>query len=382
MMKLIAGRDPQSGKSIEVAIEHGRIAAIRETPETESGWLSAGLIDLQINGYGGLDFNGEGLTSDTVIELARRILAMGVTTFLPTLITAPEERILVALGAIAEARKSSPLAAHMIPGVHVEGPHISPEIGARGAHPREHIRPPSLTEFKRWQSACDGLVRVVTMSPHFDDAPLYIAALRAQGVHVSIGHTHCSADHVRAAVSAGADLSTHLGNGVADPLPRHPNLLWAQLAEDKLTATFIADGHHLPMDTLSVMLRAKGMEHSILISDAVALAGMPPGQYRTPVGGEVELNADGRLNIKDSAFLAGAVLPLKDGVAYLVEKMGLPLADALRLASVNPGRYVSDPGDERGALQVGSRADLIRFDITDEGKFKIDTALVMGSEWN
>ena len=192
LMKTIAGRDPQTGRSIEVAIEDGRIASIRDGDETETAWLSAGLVDLQINGYGGCDLNAEGLTPEVVVELARRVLATGVTTFLATLISAPEARIIEALAAIAEARRRDPLAEHMIAGVHMEGA-ASFRTGRASRSARPGVSPPAFArEFDRWQAASGGLVRMVTVSPHFAEAPAYIAGLRARGVHVSIGHTHCS----------------------------------------------------------------------------------------------------------------------------------------------------------------------------------------------
>ena len=339
-MKRIAGRDPRTGRTIELGIENGLVAFLREGLSDETAWLSAGLVDLQINGYGGFDLNAEDITPDVVVSLAREVLKTGVTTFLPTIITQSRERIVAALRAIAEARKLDPLVAHMIPGVHMEGPNISPVDGPRGAHPREYIRPPSLDEFELWQSASGSMVCLVTISPHFEEAPGYIAALRSRGVHVSIGHTHCSADQVRAATNAGAELSTHLGNGVADPLPRHPNMIWAQLADDRLIAMLIADGHHLPADTLTVMLRAKGLERAILVSDAVALAGMPPGVYHAAVGGDVELTSDGKLKMVGTNFLAGAALPLKDGIVHLMREDG----DVI-------GRCIEDGHDKSGPLR-------------------------------
>ena len=375
-MTSITGRDPQTGRSIEVSIRDGVIAAIVDASSEDSAWLSPGLVDLQINGYLGLDLNADDLTPDTVIDLARRVLSTGVTTFLPTIITASEEKIIACLRAIAAARQINATVRHMIPGVHVEGPHLSPNDGSRGAHPREHIRPPSVAEFDRWQRASGDLVRLVTISPHFEEALHYIAALHARGVLVSIGHTHASPEQIRAAINAGATLSTHLGNAVADPLPRHPNLLWTQLADDHLTAMFIADGHHLPDDTLKVMLRAKGLERSILVSDVVALGGMPPGLYETPVGGLVELTPDGRLSLPGTRFLAGSVAPLKDGVGHLAATQ-LSLSEALRLATRNPARLLGRAGE----LKVGAPADLIRFCWDAGSEIKIETALVQGGEW-
>jgi N-acetylglucosamine-6-phosphate deacetylase len=162
-------------------------------------------------------------------------------------------------------------------------------------------------------------------------------------VRVAIGHTHANAEQIRAAVDAGATLSTHLGNGLALMLARHPNPIWTQLADDRLHATFIADGHHVPADTMKVMLRAKTIERSILVSDSVALAGMPPGTYEAPVGGCVELQANGRLSMAGTAFLAGAALPLRDDVAWLLREKLCTLQDAVRMASLNPAALLDLP---------------------------------------
>jgi N-acetylglucosamine-6-phosphate deacetylase len=369
----ITGLDPASRKPIEVLIENGLIREIRPGPTDESAWLSPGFIDLQVNGYRGFDLNAESLDPDTVLMLTREVLATGVTTFLPTLITASEERNIAALQAIATARQLHPFVAHAVPFVHMEGPHISAEDGPRGAHPREHVRPPSLVEFLRWQAASHDLVGMVTMSPHWEKAPEYIAELARRGVLVSIGHSDATPEQIHAAAKAGATLSTHLGNGVAGQLPRHPNLLWAQLADERLTATLIADPHHLPADTLKAMLRAKGIENCVLISDAVALAGMPQGTYNTPVGGTVELSEDGRLSLAGTRFLAGAARPLKDGVAFVAGLSSFSLDVAVRMATRNPGRFVG----QRGQLRVGADADLVRFDWNNTS-IHIQSALVKG----
>lgn len=373
-MTSIRGRDPHTARTIEVVLREGIITSVTDVQAEDSAWLSVGLIDLQINGYRGFDLNEDKLTPETVIQLSRSILSTGVTTFLPTLITAPGEKILASLHAIALARQLDPVLQHMIPGVHIEGPHLSPQDGPRGAHPREHIRPPSVAEFERWQQASGNLVKLITISPHYEKAPQYIAALRAKGVLVSIGHTHASPEQIHAAVRAGATLSTHLGNGVSGVLPRHPNLLWTQLAEDGLTAMLIGDGHHLPDDTLKVMLRAKGLDRAILTSDLVALGGMPPGCYQTPIGELVELSPDGRLSLPGTRLLAGSVVPLKDAVARLA-KTHLPLSESLQLATQNPARILNRPGK----VQVGAPADLIRFTWNREDGIEIESTLLRGT---
>jgi N-acetylglucosamine-6-phosphate deacetylase len=374
---IVTGRDPRSGRSLRIGMEQGRITEIGPGPEDESAWITSGLIDLQVNGYRGHDLNAGGVSPSVVQALATSVRRLGVTTFLPTLITAPEASIVEALRAIAEARRSDPLVAHAIPYVHVEGPHLAPEDGPRGAHPAEHIRAPDLSEFQRWQEASGGIVGMVTLSPHFAEAPAYIRTLTTQGVHVAIGHTHASPAQITAAVDAGAVLSTHLGNGAAAVLPRHPNLIWTQLAEDRLTATFICDGHHLPADTFRAMIRAKGVERSILVSDTVALAGLPPGLYEQPVGGRVELTDEGRLGVDGTPFLAGAVRPLADDVPRAASFGGISLADALVMASSNPGRFVGG----RGRLSMGAPADIVRFFWSPgETRLRIDQVYLNGEE--
>ncbi|WP_432987059.1 N-acetylglucosamine-6-phosphate deacetylase [Dactylosporangium sp. CA-233914] len=358
--RTVTGRDPATGRPLRVTVAGGIIAAVGDGPPDETRWLAPGLIDLQVNGFGGHDLNAAGLAAETVAALTAGLRARGITTFVPTLVTAEHERITHALVAIAAARRADPGVRRAIPYVHLEGPHLSPEDGPRGVHDVRHIRPPDLREFDAWQAAAGDLVGLVTLSPHYPGADAYIRQLARRGVHVAIGHTHATPEQIHAAARAGARLSTHLGNGAHAVLPRHPNYLWSQLADDRLTAAFIADGHHLPADTLTAMLRAKGLDRSVLVSDAVALAGLPPGRYDTPVGGRVELSGDGRLTAAGTPYLAGAARCLADGVAHVVHACGLSLADALRLATARPGRFVGG----RGRIEPGQPAELVRFAFT------------------
>ena len=357
----VTGRDVGTGQGIAVTVTGGRIAAIEPT-DPEAGlsgpYLAAGLIDLQVNGYRGLDLNDGALTPERVIELTQMMTTLGVTTYLPTLITASRASLLAALASIAAARRQDPLSARMIPFVHVEGPFLATEDGPRGAHPLEHVRAPDLDEVAEWQRVSGGLVGKITLSPHYDQVSDFIRALVGQGILVAIGHTSATAGQIHAAAAAGARLSTHLGNGAAANLPRHPNFIWAQLANDGLDAGFITDGFHLPADTFKAMLRAKGMDRAYLVSDTAALGGMPPGVYDQPIGGRVEVGSDGRLSVLGTPYLAGASRPLCEDVALAVRMADLSLSDALRLATSNPGRFVG----HRGRLAVGEAADLVLFD--------------------
>lgn len=359
--RMLTGRDPAGGRNLRITIEDGRIAGIREadqaTDQAADLWLAPGLVDLQVNGFAGDDVNDPGMGESTVASLVRSLRREGVTTVVPTLVSAPEHRIVAALSAIARAREADPLVAHAIPYAHLEGPFLSAEEGPRGAHDRRHIRPADVGELRRWRDAAGDLVGIVTVSPHDDATIEFVTHATRMGVRCAIGHTHATPEQVTRAVDAGAVLATHLGNATYATLPRHPNQLWTQLADDRLHAGFIADGHHLTPDTFRAMLRAKGVERSHLVSDVTSLGGMPPGRYRAPIGGDVELAGNGRLSRVGTPFLAGAARTLADGVAGAVSMAGLTLSTALRLASANPGRFAGG----RGVLRVGAPADLISF---------------------
>ncbi len=353
----LLGRDPSTGRGVAVTAEGGVIKSVEFVEHAEHRWLSAGFVDLQVNGYAGHDLNGPSLDVATVRSLCHALLKVGVTTFLPTLITASEARLVAALRTIREACAQHPEVAAMVAGVHVEGPHIAPEDGPRGAHPAAEVRAPSVAEFDRWQQAAGGLVRLVTLSPHWPEAPAYVRHLVKAGVIVSLGHTSADAAQIAAAVEAGATLSTHLGNGSHAMLNRRHNHLWPQLAEDRLTAMFIADGHHLTPAQLKAMLRAKGPGRAMIVSDTVALGGLPAGKYQTPIGGKVELRADGFLAIDDGTgnYLAGAALPLVAAVPVLVNQVGLTLGEAVALITAAPEKILGG----RGVLAVGQPADIV-----------------------
>jgi N-acetylglucosamine-6-phosphate deacetylase len=293
--------------------------------------------------------------------------ACGVTRLFPTVITGSPDGMLGALKNLARAKAELSNGAAM-EGFHVEGPHISPEDGPRGAHPQRWCRPPSFDEFQRWQDATAGAVKLVTLSPEYPEAPAYIEKVVSQGVVVSIGHTKATRHQIQDAVSAGATLSTHLGNGAHAVMQRHPNYIWEQMAEDRLAASFIVDGIHLGPAFLKTALRAKGLERSILITDAVMPAGCEPGAYMLGEV-EVELKPDDSVRLRGGDRLAGSSLKMHKGVAKLMELAGLSLRDAVTMATINPARVGRIPNRQRG-LTPGERADLAVFRVS-EGQLEI-----------
>lgn len=366
------GKHYRTGLPIEVGIREGRITAITElevSPPVDClPWLAPGLVDLQVNGGWGLDLNTAPLCPDTVVQLTRKLQSQGVTSYCPTLITNSSVRLAEAASVIAKAVRLNPDAAEGIVGIHLEGPFLSPEDGPRGAHPRQHIVPPDWEALTRWQEAAEGLIRIITLSPEWPGSASFIVQCCESGILVSIGHTAATSEQIREAVSAGAVMSTHLGNGAHLMLPRHPNYLWEQLAADELYGCMIADGHHLPLSVLAVILRMK-RNRAILVSDAVSLSGMPPGSYHLHIGGDVVLTAEGRLHLAGQPeLLAGSAMMLPDQVGYLVEAGLCGLPDAWDCASVHPARLLGLK--QAAGLEVGAPADIVSFNI-DGGKLSV-----------
>lgn len=292
-----------------------------------------GFLDIQVNGFAGVDFNDPATTVDDLHRALGVLRAHGVTRLLPTLITSSAERFDQCAKLILRAK------AEAVAGIHMEGPYISPEDGPRGAHPRELTMAASIDDFKRRQDAAQGQIRIVTLAPEVPGTLALIEYLRANGVRVGIGHTGASAEVIRDAIKAGATLSTHLGNGSAQMLPRHPNFIWEQLAADEMMASLIVDGHHLPPATVKTMIRAKGVSRTILVTDAIAAAGQPPGEYQ--LGSlKVRLDENGRVAAPGAPNLAGSALAMDRAVGNTVRFAGVTLEEALAMASTNPAAYL------------------------------------------
>ena len=395
-MRLL-GRLCETGQAAEIEISSGRVERIaivspRQRDQTQFEqwpWISPGLIDIQVNGYGGQEFSSANLTEEKVAAILRVFYSFGVTRICPTVTTESLEVLTHAVSTIGALCDRSAAFSRRMPGIHLEGPYITAEDGARGAHPKRHCRPPDWDEFQRLQDAARGRIRILTMSPEFENSTKFIRKVCGTGVIVAIGHTSASPDQIRAAVDAGARLSTHLGNGSHPTFHRFHNYLWPQLAEDRLWASLIADGHHLPPEMLKVFIRAKTPQRCILVSDLSGQAGQPPGRYSSPFC-DVEILPDGKLVVAGQRdIMAGASLPSSVGVCNLMRFAGVDLPTALRMAVHNPASLL---GLEPSALTEGAPADLIQFDIpTAEGSSAsiglrvrcavVDGEVVWGSPW-
>jgi len=361
-----------TGRPIQIHEKGGRIAKIDEVPGPPGAddglWVAPGLIDIQVNGFAGVDYNSPDTPLDDIARSIEVIKASGVTRFYPTVITGSNGNIRGSLANLARAKKELS-AGPAMPGFHVEGPWISAVDGPRGAHPLEHVRPPTIEEFHEFQEAAEGNIRLITLAPESAGALPVIKYLAEQGIVVSIGHTGASPEQVRDAISAGATMSTHLGNGAHEMLQRHPNYIIEQMAADELCAGLIGDGIHLPPSFLKVAVRAKGLDRSILVTDAVSPAGCAPGIFR--VGHiEVRLSSDNSVRLTDTGRLAGSALKMDLGLENLMRFVGISLEQALRMATVNAAAGVGLEG-RRGFLEPGDICDLILFRYDPDSK-KID----------
>jgi N-acetylglucosamine-6-phosphate deacetylase len=361
---IIRGRHHSSGPAIDIVCSDGVIASVGPAGEgradIEAAWVAPGLFDLQINGAMGRTFVAPGLSTEDIREVVRVCRTHGITAFCPTLITASHEQLKAGFTALRRAREESVELARALPCFHLEGPFISPEDGPRGAHPLADVRLPDLDEYTRLQDAAGGLIRLVTLAPERPGALPFIEAVVGQGVVVAIGHTAAPPAVIRDAVSAGASLSTHLGNGSHAMLPRHDNYLWEQMAHDGLMASVIADGHHLPVSVLRCIVRTKTPGRLILTCDASGLAGLPAGRY-SQWGTDLEVLPGGKIVVPGTPFLAGSGLFLDSCVTHLARLAECPFADVIEMASRSPRRLL---GQEVPTLDVGQPAEVVLFDET------------------
>jgi N-acetylglucosamine-6-phosphate deacetylase len=352
-----------------VVVEDGHIASLasRNATEIPEGRrldfqdliLAPGFIDIHIHGGAGRDAMEADESALTQIE--RQLAKHGVTAYLPTTVTASQEKILKALdglGKLVATANSQPGRAAPL-GIHLEGPFISHE--KRGVHPPQDLLPPSPQALDRFWQASAGTIRMMTIAPELPGAAETIRHARALGVHSSLGHSNATYQEAQSGISAGADHATHTFNAMRPLDHRDPGILGAVLESDELTADIIADGIHVHPTVLKLFLRAKGADRAILITDAISATDMPDGIYN--LGGlEVQVS-NGRCEYQGK--LAGSVLTLDRAIRNVMTFAGWQLQQAIKLATLNPAQRLGI-SDQRGLLTAGRRADLVV--LTPEGQ--------------
>ena len=335
-----------------------------------------GYLDLQVNGYAGVDFQNDQLTVDELHLACAAMQRDGVTRFLATIVTEQVEKMERRLRRIVEYRERDPLVKQMIPGIHIEGPFISPLDGYRGAHPQDAIHPANLDEMKRLLDAAAGLTKLVTLAPENDPQMNVTRMVAGSGIRVSAGHTNASLDELKAAVDAGLSMFTHLGNGCPMHMHRHDNIVQRVLSlSEQIIPMFIADGAHVTFTALGNYLHRVGLDRAIVVTDAVAPAGKGPGRFKFGRW-DILIGEDLVVRAPDGSHLIGSAVTMPVAAQRLVEQVGLTPEQAERLTKHNPAMVVGYECEcsecrDRGAgtQRVGhSRENSEKVEVTVPGR--------------
>jgi N-acetylglucosamine-6-phosphate deacetylase len=304
-------------------------------------------IDLQVNGYHGVDLNGEPLEADQLQTLCERLRADRVAQFLPTLITDSIPTLCARAERIATLREELPLAREMIAGIHFEGPFLNPQPGYIGAHPQEWAITAAIEPMRRLLDAAHGMTRLVTLAPECDPGCKLTEWLSAQGIFVAAGHTDASLEQLQDSLKSGLKMFTHLGNGCPSQLPRHDNIIQRVLSlADRLWISFIADGHHVPAFALRNYLKITGFQRAIVVTDAIAAAGLGPGFHQLGRN-RVEVTSDGACWGPGRAHFAGSATTMPQSESFLGRVIDLEESAVKNLLYNNPLQIVrsSDVGN-------------------------------------
>lgn len=380
-MLTVYGRRYDTGEPVRIITAGDRVVAV--DPATPKGkvadwpWLAPALFDLQINGHGGVWFSSADLTPEQATKAVTAYLKCGVSRLCPTLITNSFAALENGFRVLRTACERSPLVNRMVAGCHLEGPYISSIDGPRGAHPLAHVRPADWSEFEKLQAAAGGRIRLVTIAPEVEGAIDFIRRATQAGVVIAIGHTAATPEQIIAAVDAGARLSTHLGNGSAALVHRHRNHIFEQLSDPRLTASLIADGHHIPESLLRIFLKVKTPRMTVLTCDAAGWAGCPPGVYESALG-RSEILPSGKLVVAgQTELLAGSADETDVCVTQAQRLAGVTLKEAVDMTSRNPAKLL---GFEPTAFRRGGLADLFLFHQPADGKNLQTIATIGGGE--
>jgi N-acetylglucosamine-6-phosphate deacetylase len=370
----------QDNSPVMICVEDGKISDIvrlRDIPDDfPKVYISPGFIDNQINGYKGISFgSGKVLKADDIKYVVREIWKEGFTTFLPTLTSNGHDVLIRNIRLLAQVMNDSCILGS-IPGIHLEGPYISPEEGFRGAHPLEYIRTPDWKEFMEYYIASGQKILQITLAPEITGALDFINKCREKGIVVALGHHNASAELIQAAVDRGAQIVTHLGNGTANTINRHLNPFWPQLADDRLLISMICDGVHLLPEEIMVFYKVKGADKIVITSDVTYFAGLPVGNYTTPEGVKIKLTPEGKIWNPEKNILHGSAISIRKGIGHVMCVTGCSLAEAVKMSSTNVANLYGL--HDRGVIQPGKRADLTLFTSGERGIIQIEKTYVRG----
>ncbi|MGI6567813.1 MAG: N-acetylglucosamine-6-phosphate deacetylase [Limnochordia bacterium] len=321
--------------------------------DAEGAYVTPGLIDIHVHGGGGGDvMDGTGKALEVMGQAFSRY---GTTGFVPATVTASHRETLRAVEAVKAAAGKGTGGAQVL-GIHLEGPYI--DMGKRGAHHPDHVRPPSLPELEEIWELAGPLLRLVTLAPELEGAEAAIRRLRSWDVTVAIGHSNATYEEAMAAHLWGASHICHMFNGMRGLHHREPGVAGAALTCDGFSVELICDGVHVHPAAMDLVMRAKGPDKVVLITDTLRAMGLPQGRYQ--LGGlEVEVTKEAARLL--TGELAGSTLSMARAVKNAVDLLGVSLAEAVRMASCNPARAIGI-SSRKGSLTVGKDGDIAVFD--------------------
>ena len=297
-----------------------------------------GFIDLQVNGCKCVDFSDKTLTAETCADACQNLLSCGTAAFLATVITSDTMTYRQNLAILAEIIEDRAFKGKVL-GIHAEGPFISKKPGAVGAHNPAWVKRPSLKFFEKMQKWAKGRIKMITLAAETQGAAELTRHLVKQGIVVSLGHQMAGYEDMARLADAGAQSITHLGNAMPNQVHRHHNTLLAGLAEERLTALIVADGHHLPVFVIQSTLHAKGLDNTIVTSDASPIAGCKPGAYQV-LGNRAILRRDGLLYNPDKKCMVGSSFTMLECMNWLLRRKLLSPAELMQVGFTNPLRLI------------------------------------------
>ncbi len=364
-MRFIAKRY-DTGKTVAVSVDKGFISqTVPIETDEDLPLIGPGFFDIQINGGLGVEFSSPDLTIESVIKVCDKVKKEGVFRFFPTITTNAPDVLKHSIETIVRTVHERPEYKDQLAGIHLEGPFISRSDGSRGAHPLQYCREYDWDLLSDLLKRGKGLIRILTLSPEYKGAEEFISKAVKQEILVSIGHTNASPVQISRAAAAGAELSTHLGNGTSHLLEKAGNYCFAQLTDDRLFASVICDGFHLMPMMLRIFARTKGFNRIVLISDQSSVAGLGKGKYSTQLC-DLEITENNKVILSgDQHLLAGAFHSVARGIANMTAVSGAPFDQVYDLAVKNPARLMKKDlfsnTNKSDFLEVGSLADFLIF---------------------
>ncbi len=366
----LCAREYRTGKGIQVAWQSGAVTCVEPAEVTEDIWIAPGLTDLQVNGYGGVDFQDSALTLESLRKAVRALQRDGCFQFFPTLITDDWSAMIARLRRIRGFREQCPELQAAIAGWHLEGPFLSPVPGYCGAHPKEKMIRPTPGHIRELREATGNDPVLLTVAPEQEGVLEVLPLAASLGIRISLGHSNASAAQLAAAVRGGAVSFTHLGNGCPQALDRHDNILWRVIGSEALHPGLIPDSIHISPALFRILHRAMDPARFWYTTDAVHPAGAPCGRYRILGGTEVEVGPDQVVRVPGAANFAGSALRPLEGIFRAAEMLGCSWREVWDRFTLQPRHWM---GMKDAAIVPGGAASFCILDFRKSGQPVVET---------